>query len=653
MAEMPVYTLSPVQVTASRAEEAAKKTPQAVQVVSRKDLEALGASDAKEALALADSLDLSEAVHTSTSPAAGNAVMIRGMNTNHTLILVDGMRMADEDTSQTRNVYLLSRIPASEIERIEILRGAGSALYGSDAMGGVVNIITKKPANRETAWRAWTGTESMGQSVSVSSGHLGRWDVNITGNWEKLRPAAHPQRYTTAYDMGSTGRRAIVLTEGNDFPEFGHRFSWRADGTYDFQNQNQNQIRVTAGGLKESLKTVYADSAGMGLTLTKNQRELTDRERQDAAIAYTGKTNRHQYVFRTYWSEMKKWSETLNDRGTFPGPLESMFGGMFPKYDHDEAKYSLYGVEGRDTIRSGAHTVTYGGEFLRTVYKGTRLSADKIPTAYDMDSWAGYISDQWNVSGRLYLTPSIRLERNSRSGNAAIPKMGATYMWNASTRMKAEYGSGYRAPSVSELFLHMNRATPMGNIRVTGNPALSPEKSQSWSTSFEKEWGPWFGKAAYFQNDVRNLIEAIEEEGNPLLYRYENISHAKIRGTEWELGRHLTDRLTMKVTGTTLSARNETEGTRLDGRAAARWQFQLAYEDGNPYGWSGRLWDTWTDDYYFRDRSWSWNTVNFSAEKRWGSGLSASLGIGNLLNRTSPDLYLTGRSWQVSVQMKL
>ncbi len=653
---LPVYTLAPVQVTASRAVESAKKTPQAVQVVSRKDIEMLGAADAKEALALADSLDLSEAVHTSTSPVAGNAVMIRGMNTNHTLILVDGMRMADEDTSQTRNVYLLSRIPASQIERIEILRGAGSALYGSDALGGVVNIITKKSGKEETAWRAWTGTDAMGQSVSVSTGNLGRWNVNATGSWEKLRPVAHPQNYTTVYDMGNTGRQAIVQTEGHDFPEFGHRFSWRVDGTYDFQNQNQNQLRVTAGGMKESLKTVYADSTGMGLTLTKNQRELTDRERQDAAIAYNGKTDGHAYFFRTYWSEMKKWSETFNDRGYLPS---SMAPGMpdldaaFPKYDHDEAKYSLYGVEGRDTIQSGAHTVTYGGEFLRTVYKGTRLAADKIPTAYDMDSWAGYISDQWNVGSHLYLTPSLRLERNSRSGNAAIPKIGATYMWNDTTRMKAEYGSGYRAPSVSELFLHMNRATPMGNIQVTGNPDLSPERSRSWSTSFEKEWGPWFGKATYFQNDVKNLIEAVQVGPSPLLYRYENINRAKIHGTEWELGRHLTDRLTVKVTGTTLSARNETDGSRLDGRAAARWQFQMHYDDGNPYGWSGMLWDTWTDDYYFRDRSWSWNTVNLSAEKRWGRDLSATLSLGNLLNRKANDLYLTGRSWQMSVQMKL
>lgn len=570
-----LYTLPEVQVTAARSEEQAQKTPQAVQVISRSDIDRLGAASAKDALSLAMSIDLSEAVHTSTSPAMGNAVMIRGMNTNHTLILIDGMRMADEDTSQTKNVYLLSRIPADEIERIEILRGAGSALYGSDALGGVVNIITKTPGKRGGFWRAWTGTDAMGQSISASTGRVGRWDIAATGSWETLRPVAHPQSYTESYADGMVN----VVTEGNDYPEFGHRESWRMDGTYHFENTNDNQLRITAGGMTEHLKTVYADSSGMGLTVSKNQREMADRERYDASLSYAGKTGRNDYFFRAYWSRLSKWSETRNGRGWLPSgpaPIPDL-NSSYPVYDHDEAKYSLYGLEGRDTFTTGAHRVTYGGEFLRTVYKGTRLSEEKIPTGYDMESWAGYVSDQWNVGKKLYLTPALRLERNTRSGNAVIPKVGVTYSWDDTARFKAEYGSGYRAPSVSELFLHMRRATPIGLIEVVGNPDLAPEKSRSWSASVEKEWGETFGKLTYFQNDVSNLINTafVGSAGTLQQYRYENISRARIWGTEAEMGRHLTDSLTLKVTGTLLHARNEVTGEKLDGRADARWQFQL------------------------------------------------------------------------------
>lgn len=644
----PLYTLPAVQVTAARTEENAAKTPQAVGVIGRQEIETLGAVSAKDALVLADSLDLSEAVHTSTSPVAGNAVMIRGMNTNHTLILVDGMRMADEDTSQTRNVYLLSRIPAADIERIEILRGAGSALYGSDALGGVVNIITKTPGVRSGVWRAWTGTDSMGQSVSAATGRVGRWDMAVTGSWEKPRPIAHPQLYTESY----AGGRVEVVTEGNDYPEFGHRASWRADGTYHFENTNDNQFRITAGGMAESLKTVYADSRGMGMTLSRNQREMADRERYDASMAYTGKTERNAYFFRAYWSRLSKWSEMRNDRNPFPSVAPPFLSEMYPAYDHDEAKYNLYGLEGRDTVTTGAHTVTYGGELLRTVYKGTRLSGEKIPAAYAMESWAAYVSDQWNVGKKLYLTPSIRIERNTRSGNAVIPKVGATYSWNASTRFKAEYGGGYRAPSVSELFLHMRRATPIGMIAVTGNPDLAPEKSRSWSTSFEKEWGQNFGKLTYFQNEVKNLITAAERVPHSNQYRYENIGRARIWGVEMELGRHLSDRLTVKAAGTLLHAENKATGGALDGRADARWQFQLRYDDGGPYGWSGILWDTLSSGYHFRERNYTWNTVHVSAEKRWGD-FAFTFGVDNLLGRKDNDMYLTGRSWHGEIQLRM
>lgn len=647
-----LYTLPEVQVTAARSEEMEQKTPQAVQVISRRDIDRLGAISAKDALSLAMSIDLSEAVHTSTSPAMGNAVMIRGMNTNHTLILIDGMRMADEDTSQTKNVYLLSRIPADEIERIEILRGAGSALYGSDALGGVVNIITKTPGKRGGFWRAWTGTDAMGQSISASTGRVGRWDIATTGSWETLRPVAHPQSYTESYADGMVH----VVTEGNDYPEFGHRESWRMDGTYRFENTNDNQLRITAGGMTEHLKTVYADSSGMGLTVSKNQREMADRERYDASLSYAGKTGRNDYFFRAYWSRLSKWSETRNDRGWLPSgpaPIPDL-NSSYPVYDHDEAKYSLYGLEGRDTFTTGAHRVTYGGEFLRTVYKGTRLSEEKIPTGYDMESWAGYVSDQWNVGKKLYLTPALRLERNTRSGNAVIPKVGVTYSWDDTARFKAEYGSGYRAPSVSELFLHMRRATPIGLIEVVGNPDLAPEKSRSWSASVEKEWGETFGKLTYFQNDVSNLINTafVGSAGTLQQYRYENISRARIWGTEAEMGRHLTDSLTLKVTGTLLHARNEVTGEKLDGRADARWQFQLLYDDGDPYGWGGAFWDTFSSDYHFRDRDYTWNTVHLSAEKRWGT-LAFTFGIDNLLDRRENDMYLTGRSWHGEMQWKL
>ena len=105
--------------------------------------------------------------------------MLRGMNTNQVLILVDGRRMADEDTSQTKNAYLLLRIPLSTIDKIEVVRGPSGAMYGSDGMGGVINIITKKPDKEETVLGFHTGEAEWGEDLRYTTGKLGRWNSSF------------------------------------------------------------------------------------------------------------------------------------------------------------------------------------------------------------------------------------------------------------------------------------------------------------------------------------------------------------------------------------------------------------------------------------------------------------------------------------------
>lgn len=124
------FNLDTVLVTATRTPMTEKQIPQAVQVITAKDIENLGAANVTDALQLAANVNLSKAGMT------GNQVSIRGMDTAHTLILIDGKRMAAEDANSTANVYELNRVNVSDIERIEIVRGNGSALYGSDALGG-------------------------------------------------------------------------------------------------------------------------------------------------------------------------------------------------------------------------------------------------------------------------------------------------------------------------------------------------------------------------------------------------------------------------------------------------------------------------------------------------------------------------------------
>lgn len=166
-----VYSLPEMVVTAEKMPVESKKEPQAVQVVDQKEIESLGAVNATQALELVTGINLSSGKAGSAASMGGTQVMLRGMNTNQVLILVDGRRMADEDTSQTKNAYLLSRIPLSTIDKIEVVRGPSGAMYGSDGMGGVINIITKKPDKEETVLGFHTGRRSGARTSAIRLGN--------------------------------------------------------------------------------------------------------------------------------------------------------------------------------------------------------------------------------------------------------------------------------------------------------------------------------------------------------------------------------------------------------------------------------------------------------------------------------------------------
>lgn len=144
------YVLDEYVVTATKTALSEKKVPMATEVITQEKIKNLGAYSVRDALRMSIGLDVQETGMT------GNVVQIRGMNNSHALILIDGRRMAGENTSVTANVYELSRININDVERIEIVRGPGSALYGSDAMGGVINIITKKATDPSASIGVYT-----------------------------------------------------------------------------------------------------------------------------------------------------------------------------------------------------------------------------------------------------------------------------------------------------------------------------------------------------------------------------------------------------------------------------------------------------------------------------------------------------------------
>ena len=658
-----VYEMPAVLVTAERTEAEIRKEPQSAEIVTSEDIKRSGAYDMRSALSSVLNLSVERSRPAKNAGMGGHQVMLRGMNTNHTLVLVDGKRMADEDTSVTQNFYVLDRISVDRIDRVEIVRGASSALYGSDAMGGVINIITKKPEKREVTVSAAAGTNELKNSYRFDLGKEGRWSNAFDVSFIKIRPVSYQEdskMFITFPGMPPSHGGAAVLTKGINTPDAGNRRLFHWTGLYDFENSVQGQLRFDAGYFNESVHSSYADAdlrmRGMKVPVYRGRRENISRDGFDFSAEYTGRTGRNDYMVRAGMSRMKKDSYSYNGRHLqgLPLFLAGHLNRYFPKENSDNARYSTYFLEAKDTVKSERHTFTFGGDYRNIAYEGTRLADNaaglsKKRESHSADHVAVYVSDLWQANDRLFITPSLRFEHHNRFGSSLSPRLGLTYEPDSRTRFKVNYGKGFKAPTISELYIKLHHF-----VNVYGNPDLEAEKSRSWDAGIEWERGRSFGRVTYFDNRVKNLIDA-QPSGRNNDWFYQNISRGDIHGVETEWGYHVSDRLTFKVGHVYLDAKGAMTGkaeARLDNRARNTFSTCFLYDDHEKYGWSGSVKSYFLGDYQFDGKDYSYHTLDISARKKWGEKFSATLALYNIFGRKVDDLYLGGREWAIGAEMK-
>ena len=631
-----------VVVTATRTQEEVKAVPQTVEVITKEDIEQLGATDVYSALRLAANVDVTSA------GMAGHNVMIRGMSTNHTLILIDGKRFAGEDTSATQNVYALGRLSLSNIERIEIVRGSASAQYGSDALGGVINIITKKSKEPSVMVGLSTGSEAINNYYHIDFGKQGN--------------------FSSTFDMRFSDVRKNMQAgdEGSNY--YGPIQDFNFAGTWDLGNDKE--IDLTLGYYNEHTKADYADkytSTGVFQT-SKDKKEWYDYRRYDYSLGYSGKTDNSDYMIRTFYSRLYKENNLYNYRDNFPEQMENILGSMYPKYDWDKSTYTLWGIEGKNTIQlNDNHLLTFGGEYRQNKVEGTRLSdggdnvhqvsqsgngivSNKYYSDKEINTWAGYIQDEWQVNDKLLVIPSVRYDHDSSFGGEVTPKIGATYFISDNSRIKANWGKGFKAPTISELYMAMHRAMGGQTVNVYGNPDLKPEKSTSWDISFEAEKDNNFGKLTYFNNDVKNLITTKQIGSSYYDQRYINVDEAEIDGVEMEIGRNLDDKWTIKATSNWLDAIDKVSGDRLDNRARNMTTLQLLYDDHDDWGYSAILWQQWANKYHYDDNDYNFTTTNFVLNKKFGEGNRVYAGVDNIFDKKISDIGLDGMIWRLGAE---
>ena len=616
-----------VVVTASRTEQLVKEAPAAVEVITREDLDKMGAENLAQALQLAIGIDVSE------NGMVGNSVAIRGAKSNQTLIMVDGMRIRTENTDQTANNYELQRVNMADVERIEIVRGATSSLYGADAMGGVINIITKTPDKASQSVFADYTTKQADAGFRVATGQLGKW----ASSFSYKRSDVHH------LDINGSGTQY---------------------GTKDYFNV-KTKYKIDD---KKSL-SFFLDYMNEDLYLDSDFTSY-DHDRTKFGLSYDGKDKKGKYQLRVNYSIFNKDQNTRKN-GILTG--------------WDEMKFRTLTLDGQRSYQlNDEHLLTVGGEIRQEKYEGTRIGSggDNVHTAtrenisQDYSEkyttyYAAYIQDEWQVEENWLMIPSLRFDHNSAFGSKVTYKLGNTYKLSDNTRLKFNIGTAYRAPTEAELYMNWHH-TPVStpafnmNVYVTGNPNLKPETSYNFDFGLEAESksGRSSGKLTYFHSKFDDLINSqsttTRVPGFPVsvnvVSQYVNVDSAEIQGAEAEFKQKLGNNFTLRSTYTYTDAKDG-HGARLEGRDRHKLSLQLNYDDAKT-GWSGSLWNDWHGDYWAVDDNGnlsnnSASILNFVLSKKISNGGSAYVGVNNITGKDDANAFtvfgLTGRVWRAGV----
>ncbi len=711
------YSGADYVVTATKTQLEKKEVPQSVEVITEQKIKELGAYSVQDALRLANNIDVQD------NGMTGNQVQLRGNSTMHTLILVDGKRMAAENTQSSQNAYELKRINISDVERIEIIRSNGSALYGSDAIGGVINIITKKSTTPSISVNMHTGTKDEATSFMYSSGKQGKLSLKIGGGIEKVRKldSGVYKNYSkntttgavTSTDASSTnmyGTRRFLNTglsyafddnhsldfDMNFMREQLKSFSWSSMATDYTETQMTTLLgflrkQAIAGGapaamvnsqvfvnglLKKGYTMEQLNASMPDPTTIKKYPQLSshfyDNTRSDYSLGYNGKDGKHDYNFRTYFSELRKdntsWYKNLNTNAD--------------KFvDFDQNNYKELVVEGKDSYKmDDNNTLTFGAEYKKDIMNGTHLKGrgtdqhdvtvngkSKISSEVSSETAAVYLQNEWKIGDKLLLIPAVRIDHHDSFGTHTSPKLGATYKLSENARVKANWGKGYRAPTLYELYSQMEKVgmAPMP-VNVIGNPDLQPEESTNFDFGFEAEKGKVNGKVTYYHNKIKNMIDGGDYDPDKLAQniiwsKYINRGEVEIKGLESEIGYNFDEHWSVRGVYNYLDAKDLETGDRLAYRARHNGLIQLTYTDAKENPLTVNLYNRYYFNYHQSNtdgyqQDYSYSTTGLTVSKQFNKNYRVYAGVDNIFNKSFLyDTYHTysidGHTWRVGAEM--
>lgn len=664
-----------------------KNVPASTQIITSSDIKKSGATNVRDAIT-----DFANITMTKKVRGGGHEIIVRGMSTDKSLIMVNGHRVANEaDGSGLGNANALDRINVDNIEKIEIVKGPSSALYGSEAMGGVINIITKSSKEAEVRTGLVNSSEDFTNWWHLDSGEIGKFSATLDMRFNKIR---------------RDGDDTDFLSDS-----FGTAQTYNFNANYHFNDHNylnfyvdhytQNLKRDLYTHKRDNIKVDFPEGMRpMGQTSMTGEGSMEDAlanyhyKQQTYGLSWNGKTARNDWQIQTYLSKFD-WKSDIRYSGIFkghvPAGLSPMTGRMWDtifkgfmagdsgiyKNDVNVNSNKIFVIEGRNSTKiNDNHRITYGAEYIKNTVKGTNFGDDnqfgvthigsvskngvtKEISEKEIDTYAAYLQDEINY-GKWFIVPAIRYDHHENFGSHTSPKLGLTYKANDTFRVKANYGKGFKAPTIQNLYCklvtHMGQA---GIITVNPNANLRPETSNSWDVGVEKEWGKISTSLVYFDTKLENMITT--EKIIDKTYRCVNVGNVRVKGIEHTLGYELNPMWKFKVNSTWLDAVNKDKNQPLPQRSRLSQIYSLSFDDGKDIGWSAVLWDELNYKYVtpvtvkgdiVAGPKKTYNLLNFTLTRKINKDTKIYGSVQNIFDKVDSDCDLDGRYWSLGWEHK-
>lgn len=470
------YNLGEVIVSATKTEQYQVETGSSTTVITSDEIKKRGRTSVLELLREVRGVSIIQ----SGGVGSTASIHIRGSKKGHTLVMIDGIKVNDPMSSDS--AFNFAHLMTDNIERIEVVRGPQSTLYGSDAMGGIVNIITKK------------GEGDLKWEISFEGGSHGTYR-------EKLGVSGDTEKFDYAISVARLDVEGISWASGTSTNEKDSYENTAPSVRLGYKVSDNSRVDVV---FRSTIVTYdYDDGAGSD-----------DPNKTGWFKSYAGKISFDQAI-NSIWDHKMTWAYSKTTRKFLDEPdavdagdnIHNWFSGDLKDF---EWQHNVYPVDWM-TITGGIEHEEERG------FGDGRNSWDRIDrrTVYNNGY---YLQGQFKLLESLYITPGFRTDNNENFGTVSTYKISTSYILpKTGTRFLANWGTGFKAPTIFQLYSSYGLST------------LSPEKSQSYDIGLEQallEGGLTLG-TTYFNNYFDNMID-YDFSTN----KYNNIDSAEMEGIE-------------------------------------------------------------------------------------------------------------------------